>query len=308
MAAEQIAIGIDLGGTRIKGVLVDKTGRVLHKQTHTTLDTGDRSPETGEIWKKAVYDMVQELKDMYQQKVLSIGLAAPGLPNETNNAIAYMPGRLQGLEQFNWAAFLDKKNTPVSVINDAQAALVAEYETGAGQGAENLIMLTLGTGVGGAVMINGKLYQGNLKRAGHFGHISVDATGLRGITGTPGSLEDAIGNATLSRRSLGVYESTQELVAAFKEGDYFAAYIWLESVRNLSVGIISLINAFSPEIIILGGGIAQADNALFEPLEQFLNKYEWRPGGFKTPIKKATFHTFSGAIGAAFFSLQQISN
>lgn len=305
MTERKIAIGIDLGGTRIKGVLIDEEGHILSKQTHATLDQKDNSDNSGKLWKKAVYDMVQKLKETHKSKISAIGLSAPGLPSETNDCIAYMPGRLQGLEHFNWSNFFDEQNYRVTIINDAQAALVAESRFGSGKGFQQVVMLTLGTGVGGAILIDGKLYQGNHQRAGHLGHITVHGEGARGITGTPGSLEDAIGNATVAERSLGEYGSTQELVDAFRAGDHFATYIWLDSIRNLSIGIASLINAFSPELVILGGGIAQADEALFEPLEQFLNKYEWRPGEIKTPIKKAKFHRFSGAIGTALFSLKQ---
>lgn len=306
MAKERVAIGIDLGGTRIKGVLVNESGHVSHKLTHATLDDGNNPDASGELWKQAIFDMVQKLKEIHQQEIKAIGFAAPGLPNKASNAIAYMPGRLQGLEQFNWIRFLEVKDISLSIINDAQAALVAECSFGIGQGTKNVIMLTLGAGVGGAIMINGELYQGNFQRAGHFGHMSLNATGPLGITGTPGSLEDAIGNSTLSKRSSGEFESTRELVDAFKAGDYYAATLWLNSVRNLSIGITSLINILSPELVILGGGIAQADDALFDPLEQFLDKYEWQPGGIKTPIKKAAFHHFAGAIGAAIFSLSRV--
>lgn len=305
MANRQIAIGIDLGGTRIKGVLVDNKGRILHKRTDHTLDHNNDLENPGELWKRAVYDMVNTLKEICGETLFAIGLSAPGLPNNTNNCIAHMPGRLQGLEQFNWSKFIGIDESKIVILNDAQAALVAECAFGAGQDAKNVVMLTLGTGVGGALMVNGDLYQGNLQRAGHFGHISLHTTASPGITGTPGSLEDAIGNATLEKRSLGEYESTKDLVEAFKAGDHFSSFVWLDSVRNLSIGITSLINAFSPELVILGGGIAQAGQALFEPLEQFLNKYEWQPGDQKTPIKKARFHHFAGAVGVAIYSLQR---
>ncbi|MEX0769291.1 MAG: ROK family protein [Balneolaceae bacterium] len=307
MANERFAIGIDLGGTRIKGVLICENGHVLQKLTHPTLsDENERTP-SGDTWKQAIFELVQKLKECHPQgpqEIKAIGLAAPGLPNETNDRILHMPGRLRGLEQFEWGAFLDVKEASLSVLNDAQAALVAESSFGSGQGIENIILLTLGTGVGGAILINGELYQGNIQRAGHFGHISLNTSGPLGITGTPGSLEEAIGNATLTDRSLGEYDSTRELVDAFKAGDSFAAWVWLNSVRNLSIGISSLINALSPELVILGGGIAQADEALFDPLERFLMKYEWQPDRVRTPVKKATFHHFAGAMGAAMYSLK----
>lgn len=306
MSDKQFAIGIDLGATNIKGVLVDNDGNIMEKRERETNDQTDSGQESGEVWKEAIYEMVQKFMEEHQPQVKAIGLAAPGLPDSQNDSISYMPGRLQGLEQFNWSQFLSEHQLPVKVLNDAQAALMAEAQFGSAKSAENIVMLTLGTGVGGGVMINGELYQGSIQRAGHLGHITVHSDGAPDITGVPGSLEDAIGDSTVEKRSHGRFQSTKQLVDAHKDGDYFASYVWLKSVRDLSVGISSLINAFSPDMVVLGGGITQADDHLFDPLKQFLDQYEWRPGGQKTPIKKATFGPVSGAIGAAAFSLSKI--
>jgi glucokinase len=295
----QTAIGIDLGGTWIKGVLMNlETGEML-KQLY--------QPTTGEKdWKEAVRDSVgalrQEATALHSDaQVRAVGLSAPGLPNAANDAIAFMPGRLQGLENFHWGHFL---NTPVRVVNDAHAALLAESRFGAAKGLPNVLMLTLGTGVGGGILIDGKLYQGNFQKAGHLGHITVDADGERDITGMPGSLEDAIGNATVELRSLGRFSSTYQLLEAYKQGDYLAQWVWLSSVRKLAIGLSSLINCFSPDMVVLGGGITQAEDNLLLPLATFMEQYEWRPGGHTTPIRLAQFGDMAGAIGAASFAIQ----
>jgi glucokinase len=306
MTEKRCAIGIDLGATNIKGVLMDNKGNILKKRERETNAQTQSRQESGEVWKNAIYEMVQKFMDQTEQQVDSIGLTAPGIPDSENTRIAYMPGRLEGLELYNWSQYLIKHQLPVTVLNDAQAALMAESKFGSAKEAENIVMLTLGTGVGGGVMIKGELYQGNIQRAGHLGHITVNSEGIPDITGTPGSLEDSIGDATVKQRSHGRFQSTRQLVDAYKEGDYFATYLWLKSVRDLSVGISSLINAFSPDLVVLGGGITRAGEYLFAPLEQFLGLYEWRPSGRKTQIKKATFGPFAGAVGAAAFSLSKI--
>ncbi|MFD2937967.1 ROK family protein [Spirosoma flavum] len=289
------AIGIDLGGTWIKGVLMDiDTGEVVKQLYHPT--TGEKD------WKQAVFETVANLRDHSQGLVEAVGLSAPGLPNETNQYIAFMPVRLSGLEGFHWGHFL---NDTVHVINDAHAALVAESRFGIAKSYRNVVMLTLGTGVGGGILIDGKLYQGNFQKAGHVGHIAVDGESVQDVTGMPGSLEDAIGNATIEKRSLGRFTSTYELLEAYKKGDYFAQWLWLSSVRKLAVGISSLINCFSPDLVVLGGGITQAENDLLLPLAEFMNLYEWRPGGQTTPIKIAQFGDMAGAIGAASFAIQR---
>lgn len=285
-------IGIDMGGTRIKGVLINTTtGEVLHRAMVPTKDS------EGTPWKGAVLQLIQELKMYSETEVQGVGLAAPGLPNAENTAISSMPGRLQGLEGFLWPEFLQ---IPVRVLNDAHAALLAEARYGAAQQAVNALMLTLGTGVGGGLLLNGQLYQGYFQMAGHLGHVTVDADSEQlDITSVPGSLEDAIGNVTVSRRSYGRYQTTHELIDGYRQAEPLATLVWLNSVKRLAVTVASMANAFSPEVVIIGGGITQAGDALFGPLQTFMDVFEWRPGGKKTGIRKAHFDEWAGAIGAA---------
>lgn len=286
------AIGIDLGGTRIKGVLLDTHTGVVIQQRITPTNDGD-----GNAWQTGVAQTFQALKALTTEPILGVGLAAPGLPTADNTAINHMPGRLQGLENFNWSVFLSE---PVRIYNDAHAALLAEARYGVARGAKHVLMLTLGTGVGGGLLLNGQLYQGFMQRAGHIGHITLDADSEQsGITNTPGSLEDAIGNTTVARRSYGRYQNTHELIEAYRQGEPLATLVWLTSLRRLAVAIASLVNTFSPERIVLGGGITQADDALFTPLQTFIDLFEWQPGGQKIMICKAHFAEWAGAIGAA---------
>lgn len=298
------AIGIDLGGTNIKGVLLNAKGDVIHQVTRLT-EPG-RAGGNGEEqhWKRAVSQMILELKSKSPNLVNAIGLAAPGLPNEDNSAIRVMPARLDGLENLIWTDYLDE--TAVWVLNDAHAALIAEARFGIGRGVKNIVMLTLGTGVGGGVLINGELYQGNYQMAGHLGHMILDVDNEdSGITGMPGTLENAIGDATISKRSFGRIKSTYELVKAYREGDAFATYLWLNAVRKLALGLCSLCNLVSPELIILGGGITKAGDALYKPLADFIDIYEWKNTGKKTLIKQVGYGEMAGAVGAAGFAFDK---
>jgi glucokinase len=289
-----LGIGIDLGGTRIKAVAINASGRVLHENYQSTNDGDDQR------WKNAVAAAVKELQGILKTDDIKVGLSAPGLPDAKNTAIAFMPGRMQGLENFNWSGFL---NYPTYVVNDAVAALLGEAKFGAAKDKNNVVMLTLGTGVGGAILINGKPYQGAFNKAGHIGHMVIDDEGDCGVTGMPGSLEECIGNYTIEKRSNGKFTSTHQLIEAYKNGDADAKEIWHRSVRHLALGLCSIANILSPELIVLGGGISQADKELFEPLEGYMNQYEWRPGGHKTKIVKAICGDMAGAIGAASFAL-----
>src|SRR5690554_2395669 len=288
------AIGIDLGGNNVKGVLINGKGEILYRafQPIDESDTGNSGD-----WKKIVARMVGELKSKKGGMVDAIGLAAPGLPNKANSCIQVMPTRLAGLENLNWGEFLLEKE--VWVLNDAHAALMAEARFGTGKGLKNLVMLTLGTGVGGGILINGELYQGNDQMAGHLGHMTLDINKEDpGITGMPGTLESAMGEDTVSKRSFGRFHSTPELVAAYQRGEPFATYVWLDAVRKLALGLCSLCNLLSPDLIILGGGITKAGKSLYRPLADFKDVYEWKNVGKKILVEQAHYHDKAGAVGA----------
>jgi glucokinase len=212
---------------------------------------------------------------------------------------------LQGLENFNWTEFLKSRTF---VLNDAISAMMAEARFGAAKNKKNVVMLTLGTGVGGAILIDGKPYQGAFNKAGHIGHMVIDSEGELDVIGIPGSLEDAIGNCSIKKRTSGKFTSTHELLEAFREGDSFAAGIWLTSVKKLAIGLATITNILSPEMIILGGGITEAGKDLFEPLEKYMFNYEWRAANNQTEIVKAQFGDLAGAVGAACFAREQIKN
>jgi glucokinase len=293
-----ISIGIDVGGTRIKTVAIDTEGNLLHQLYLPTHD-GDEI-----MWKNSIRQAVNDLKKEINKEDIIIGISAPGLPNENNTAIAFMPGRLQGLENFDWTSFLQQQTW---VLNDAVAAMMAEAKFGVAKNKKNVVMLTLGTGVGGAILINGKPYQGAFNKAGHIGHMVINDEGDCDVTGMPGSLEECIGNITVEKRSQGKFTSTHQMLNAYRNGDAFAKEVWLRSVKKLAIGLASVTNILSPEVIVLGGGITECGKDLFEPLKEFMNDYEWRAGGNAVEILKAEFGDMAGAIGAACFALERES-
>ena len=231
-------------------------------------------------------------------------IAAPGLAARDERSIMNMPGRLRGLEGLRWS---DELGLPTVVINDAHAALLGEVWRGAASGDENVLMVTLGTGVGGAAMVDGRLLRGHLGRAGHVGHISLNPDGAPDIVGTPGSLENMIGDCTVAERSGGRFQSTRDLVAAAVAGDSEAGQIWARSVRALGAALVSLINVLDPQTIVLGGGIAAAGDALFKPLAASLDLMEWRVGSSRVAVVPARLGAQAGAFGAAYRALQNLS-
>jgi len=286
------SIGVDLGGTNIKTVAVSPAGEV---QEFLTSDTADLEGS----WPETIRKQLDTIEQSLGQAPCEIGVASPGLAATDGRSIAHMQGRLNGLEGFVWTDFL-KTQRPVFVLNDAHAALLGEVWQGAAKGFSNVILLTLGTGVGGAVLADGRLLKGHIGRAGHLGHITVNSDGNPDIVGTPGSLEEMIGNYNISERSKGRFNSTRELVEAHLRGDKDATSIWLRSVFHLAAAVASFINAFDPEIVIIGGGIAKAGPALFEPLANYLDKFEWRPMDNRVRVISASLGDKAGAIGAAY--------
>jgi glucokinase len=291
-----VTIGIDLGGTRIKGVAIDVNGNVMH-QSYTPTNDGE-----GEVWKAAIAKTVNDLKEKLNNNKIAVGISAPGLPNKENTAIGFMPGRLEGLENFIWKDYLQ---CPSYVLNDGVAALVAEAKTGAAKESTNAVMVTLGTGVGGALLINKQAYQGSFNKAGHIGHMVIDSTGDADVTNMPGSLEGCMGNCTIEKRSLGKFSSTHDLLIAMRSGDAFAKNIWQVSVKKLAIGLASISNIISPDTIVVGGGIAEANDDLFVPLNKWFDEFEWQPGGIRPQIVKAIHGDLAGAIGAACFAMMK---
>jgi len=296
MSNPRSVIGIDLGGTRIKALCLSATGEILAQNSASTGD--DANGAFVENVRGVVGALIRE-----RGEPAAIGLAAPGLAARDARSIAFMPGRMNGLENLNWSNTL-KTAQPIAVLNDAHAALLGEVWLGAALGARNAVMLTLGTGVGGAILCDGKLMTGHIGRAGHLGHLSLNPNGAPDITGTPGSLEDAIGECTLVARTNGAFKSTRELVGAHLEGNSHATDFWLRSVRALAASVASLVNILDPQIFVIGGGIAQAGSALFDPLAKHLDNMEWRPAGHRVAIVPAKLGDTAGAIGAAYYAMQ----
>ncbi|MEO0475310.1 MAG: ROK family protein [Planctomycetota bacterium] len=288
-SADPSAVGIDIGGTRVKSVLIDQRGNVLREDERDSVEGAD-----------ALLALVRSLlSELKVDPSLPVGISCPGLARRDHRAIACMPGRMAGLSGLTFSEALGQE---AFVLNDAHAATIGEVVLGAAKGRQAVVMLTLGTGVGGGVVIGGRLFTGATGRAGHFGHVSIDANGSPDICNMPGSIEDAIGNHNIAERSNGRFTSTRELLDAVAKGDGQAASVWNTSIDKLAVAIASLINAFDPEAVVIGGGISAADSLLFEPLANALDRVEWRPLGTAVPILSATLGVQAGALGAALFA------
>lgn len=284
-------IGIDLGGTQIKGRAFSGDGTILASHR---MDLG-RSDRALSGLRRCLDRLVEDSGVNPD----GLGIAAPGMAAKTETHIAWLPSSKVAVEGILWKEELGFPG-PVRVLNDAHAALMGERWQGAARGLENVVMITLGTGLGGAIFSEGRLLRGHLGRAGHVGHFTLNPQGPPGLLGMPGCVEDAIGNQTLHQRSNGRFRQTADLIEQVLAGDIDAERIWNKSVEGLGFGLAGLINVLDPEAIVIGGGIAAAGPLLFERLQQVLDRIEWRPTGEKVTLIPAALGEWSGAAGAAF--------
>ncbi len=290
-------LGIDLGGSSVKVVAVTAAGETLARYNESF------DPDHRLHFAETIKNIVKRSTDEQGAAPERIGLSAPGLAAKDGGSIAFMPGRLDGLVDLVWADFLERIDA-VPVLNDAQAALLGEVWLGSAKGFTNVILLTLGTGVGGAAMVDGHLLRGHTGKAGHLGHITLDMNGTPDVCDMPGSLEVQIGNCTIRERGEGRFSSTHELIEAHRTGDEFASGVWQRSLTALAVAIGSLTNVLDPEAVIIGGGIARAGDDLFEPLRRMVHQYEWKVCGHDVKILPAELGELAGAYGAAYGTLQ----
>lgn len=291
-------IGIDLGGTQIKGGFFDlKKGKMLAKDSVDSRD-GDWEGNVPAFGVEA-RGLVDSLEKKAKKEAEIAGVSAPGLARRDGSAIASLPNRLDGLEGFVWADVLGK---PGAVLNDAHAALMGELWQGGAKGLRDVVLLTLGTGVGGAIVADGKLLRGNIGRAGHLGHLSIDFhSEMRTICGAPGGLEDFVGNHNIVERTGGRFGTTLALVEAVAGGkDEEAERIWDESMRALAAAISSIANVIDPQVVLIGGGISKAWKQIEPRVSHWLDEFEWRPGGARVELRRAELGEWAGAYGAVY--------
>lgn len=299
--------GIDIGGTKMKMVCMDTDYQVLQTLQWPEDDVLHTRDVDARAWTEAINNALSKICNEYHGEPTVIGISSPGFPNKDYKSIADMPGRLQDLKNYTWEEHLDFDGS-IFIINDAKAALLAEIHTPEFEGVQNVIMLTIGTGVGGAAMVDGNVLEGHLGRAGHLGNMSVDVDGPPTLTSIPGGLDIVVGNCGLEQRTHGLFDDLIDLQEGYARGEPVATEYWLKTVKALAVGICSFVNVLDPEYVIIGGGAASAGRYLFDPLASYMELYEWRPDSQSVKIRAARQGYFAGAIGAGIFAYQRYSS
>lgn len=297
MVVNSQVIGIDLGGTAIKLGRFDRDGNCLQ-----SLTVGTPQPSTPEAVLAVMVDAIAQV-DPYNQTV-AIGVGTPG-PADAKGRIAKIAINLAGWRNVPIADWLEAKTgKPTIVGNDANCAGLGESWLGAGRCFQNFIMLTLGTGVGGAIFLNGKLFIGHQGAAGELGLISFNPEGPKCNSGNRGSLEQYTSITAIRRRT---GKEACELGALAAAGDIEALNFWRQYGRDLGIGLTSLIYVLTPEAIVIGGG-ASASFEFFLPTMQAEIEQRVTPESrIGLQILKAELGNAAGMVGAAKLAWQNFS-
>jgi glucokinase len=299
-----LAIGIDIGGTTIKAGIVGTGGDLLENFCEPT----PRSAST-------LRDFVHSVLKSARAPVQGIGIGCKGVIDNASSRVKSLPGDLHFLEGQLLSDVVETGELTVCADNDARTALIAEVLWGAARGRRNVVLLTLGTGVGGAALVDGIIVRGAGGAACHLGHMTLDLRGGLCICGNYGCLETHFSSraiesdyaahlhraapAKLSLDSTGQTPNTESIFRAAAEGDESARHVLDRASEYLAAAMVSFLHIFDPEILILGGNIAAAGPQLLTPIQDRVARRTKVLLGREVPIvfQKAT--AYGGVAGAA---------
>jgi glucokinase len=296
------AIALDLGGTQTRAALVDEHGNVSSRVSLQTpaQDGGDAVVATlVEAAKQAASDATE---------IIGVGLSSPG-PLDTAKGITVDLPTIKGMTNYPIRAALEAKlKHKVLLENDGIAAAIGEWKHGAGKGLYSLVYVTVSTGIGGGVIVDGNVLHGRKGMAGHVGHQAIYPDGLRCSCGNAGCWEAyAAGPAFAARASLALGKTVQptDVFTMARDGNATAQQQVNEEARLLGIGMTSLLHLYSPEAIIIGGGLSNAFDQLRPGIDAYIQNNAML--AFKdVPVVRAALGGNSGLIGAASMVFDQV--
>lgn len=297
---KKFIIAVDLGGTNLKIALLDLKYKIKEKKVLSTK----------RFFKKE--DLIQSLigstnniiknNRLNRVNILGMGLGLPGLIDIKRGIVHFFPN-IPGWKEVNLKNILEKKlRLPIFLDNDANLACLAEYRLGAARGAKNAVCLTLGTGVGGGIIIEGRLYRGSTSAGGEIGHIPINEKGPRCNCGGIACLETYIGNNRIIKEAKRLFRrniSLEELSYLAKKQNRQALIIWSDVARRLGIALVGIVNIFNPDCIVLGGGVANAGRILFDRVKKIISGQAMTVQARHVKVFKARLGSDAGLIGAA---------
>ena len=306
-------LGIDVGGTNLRAKIISYEGEVIaEKKTRSYAHLGiDRLIES----------LAGLIKEFSHENISAIGVGVPGIVDRKNGILVQAPN-ISNAKDFPFIETLSQKienASPIFVENDASCAALGEYRSGAGKGSRSMIMITLGTGFGGGIILDGELWSGEDGFAGEFGHITINVSGPECACGSNGCVETYVSQTALRRivrNRLGLFERLavaeesdipERLAKLAREKDEDAIAIWNDLGAYLGVSISILVNALNIKTVVVGGGLSNAwdlfsGKALDEAAKRTLGGHI---GGLE--IKKSTLGDDSGVFGACYLAREKLS-
>lgn len=310
--SKSVVVGADVGGTNVKFTLVDVAG---HRLAHGDIQTDPRDPvDTMVRLAEAATSQLQG-----DQAIAGVGLACAGIVDTDTGQLGRSPN-LPGWEDSDLSGAIRASfgPVPVATANDVNAALFGEYRFGAGRGCRHLVMLALGTGVGGGVLVEGKLVTGFADGAGEIGHMTLELDGAPCPCGNAGCLEAYCGSVGLVRRARELATgpgatatwralveqqadrlTTRDCFELADQHDATALVFFAEAGRRLGQAVASLVNVLAPERVIIGGGVAQAGEVMLAPCRAMVRQHVMSTAGRDTPVVPAELGPQAAAMGAA---------
>ena len=297
--SEQTVIGVDLGGTKILAALISSDGEVEH---HTQCPT----PIGSQTDLLAALDGVVE--ELVGEGVTAIGFGIPSRIDQRNGrVVASVNIPLADLD------FRDRMSQrfglPVGIDNDANAAAIAEWKIGAGRGTSDMVMLTLGTGVGGGLILGGKPYRGSTGASAELGHVVIVHDGRPCSCGGHGHIESYVSGqaaSELAREVFGPESDARDLVQRGLKGDEQAREILADIGDHLGSAVAGMVNLFNPELIVIGGGFAAAWHFLHGPAETRIREETLSPAREQVRLARAQLGTVAGVVGAGFVAFEAL--
>ncbi len=321
--SDALVIGVDLGGSKIASAAVNTHGKIVSRDYRATPITSDPQMLVQEIL-SSVNATLDKLG--YQaEKVGLIGIAVAGFSNP-ESGVVYTSPNLPALRNVPLRDIIESKaNKKAFLINDAKAAALGEFYFGAARGTRNFIYITLSTGIGGGIIIDGRLYFGAIGTAGEVGHMTIDTDGPPCHCGSRGCWESLASGTALAREARahinkgvtssilddagGDFEKITAAVVhiAAQKGDTLAGELITKSSFYVGVGLVNLINIFNPELIVIGGGLSNLGEMLFAPAMKLVKERICKEVFQSFRLEKAQLGVDSGVLGAVVYVWQEMS-
>jgi glucokinase len=298
--------GFDLGGTQLKYGLMDETGRLVLKSQAPTPSTIDGLMDLiASLWK--------DLKAQTPDTIRAAGFGFPGIYNVRDRKILQSPNYAE-LDDFDLYPEIGRVlDVPFLVDNDANMAAYGEWAHGAGRGVSSLVLLTIGTGIGGGIILDGKLWQGSCGYAGEIGHIVVNPEGERCNCGIRGCLEAEAAAPAIVRKYKAILGRTlvstaEDIYKRAEAGEPAAIEAYAKAGYYLGIGLGMLINLLNPGKILLGGGVMTTGELLLRPTVEEARRRSYKASFACCPIERASLGNDAGTIGSAAWAKAGLSS